>query len=138
MGQGFPLECSVCDFQLEPSGPWEFYRDKYGKLKDYGHPSPSSPAAEEAGIMGFYAVMYCPTCGKLRKLVLEEFEEPVETADSLWSGKPVPRLEYRNEEDPACPRCGGHGLILRPDPDQRLACPKCEDGVLQLVGSWIS
>lgn len=137
MGQGFPLECNKCDFQTEPSGPWEFFRDKYGKLRDFGHPTPSSPEAEAAGIHGFYAEMYCPTCGKLRRVVLEEYDEPAESADSLWAGQAVPKVKYQNAEDPACPRCDSRGLILRPDPDQRIDCPKCPDGALMLVGSWI-
>lgn len=138
MGQGFPLECDTCDYQPEPSGPWEFYRDGHGKLKDYGHPTPNSPEAAEVGIHGFYAIMYCPGCGKLRKLILEEYDEPVDSAHSLWSGAVVPEVKYQNEDDPACPRCDGRGLILRPDADQRIDCPKCAGGTLQLVGSWIS
>lgn len=138
MGQGFPLECKSCGFQREPSGPWEFYRDMYGKLKDYGHPRPNSDEASEAGIWGFYAVMYCRECGKLRKVVLEEYEEPVSSSEDLWSGENPPRVKYTNEEDPPCPRCDHRGLILRPDRNERIPCPKCDDGALQLVGSWIS
>lgn len=138
MGQGFPLECNVCGLEREPSGPWEFYRDEQGEMKDYGHPSPSSQEALEAGIYGFYAEMYCIPCGELRQIVLEEYEEPVESSLDLLTGDHQPQIKYSNEDDPACPQCQTRGLILRPEPHADIPCPKCEDGQLQLVGSWIS
>ena len=138
MGQGFPLECNVCGAKHEPSGPWEFYRDARGELQDYGHPTPKSKEAEAAGIHGFFAEMYCMACGDLRNIILEEYEEPVASALDLLTGDSRPTIKYRDEDDPACPVCATRGLILRPEPLADIPCPQCEDGQLQLVGSWIS
>jgi hypothetical protein len=138
MGQGFPLECNVCKAKREPSGPWEFFRNQDGEMEDYGHPEPKSKEAEEAGIHGFYAEMYCMHCGDLRNVILEEYEQPVNSALELLTGDKQPTIKYRNEDDPACPVCSKRGLVLRPEPLADIPCPQCDDGQLQLVGSWIS
>jgi len=37
MGASYIHECDKCGYTFHTSGPWEFYRDREGKLKDYGH-----------------------------------------------------------------------------------------------------
>jgi len=36
MGASYIHECDKCGYTFHTSGPWEFYRDREGKLKDYG------------------------------------------------------------------------------------------------------
>ena len=45
MGASYIYECDKCGYTFHTSGPWEFYRNREGKLKDYGHPSPKSREA---------------------------------------------------------------------------------------------
>ena len=46
MGAGYIYECGKCAYTFHTSGPWEFYRNHEGELKDYGHPSPNSKEAK--------------------------------------------------------------------------------------------
>jgi len=78
MGAGYIHVCSDCGYSVSTSGPSEFYRDREGKRKIYGHPDPLSFEALERGIYGFSGEVYCPNCDKVFDLVLVELKKPFE------------------------------------------------------------
>jgi len=72
MGAAYSHTCNECGHVVRTSGPWEFYRDKEGKRKPYGHPAPTSREAAEAGIYGLSAELYCPECGKTYDIIIRK------------------------------------------------------------------
>lgn len=78
MGSSNNFICNKCDFSFSTSGPWEFYRDKKGNSKPYGHPVPISAEAEKAGITGLTADVFCLTCMEnINNFILVEYKKPV-------------------------------------------------------------
>ena len=131
MGTIYTLKCDHCGYEITTSGPWEFYRDENGKIKPYGHPIPASAEAMERGVYGLMADMYCPKCGKIRRVVLVEFDEPCEDTLMIWSG----RCEEEKMEV-KCPVCGNTHLIL--EPEEGIKCPKCGKGTLTIQSVLVS
>ncbi len=137
--------CGNCGYIIETSGQHEFYRDKDGKRKSYGHPTPASKEAEECGICGWYAKEYCVSCDEVIEVVTEEYEEP-EPKTRFWSdwseGPEFPeqmlevfseRLDLAEQRKKAeegggkvitCPKCSGFDLVL--GPREELICPVCK------------
>lgn len=138
MGAQYSLKCDRCGFHVTTSGPWEFYRDEKGRRKKYGHPTPASEEAAEAGIYGLYGNLYCRQCGRTYQLILTEFKKPSRNALDVWSGQCEPKGKYQEEGAVHCPECGREDLVLRPHPEERFPCPACEDGTLTGTMDWIS
>lgn len=89
MGAWYAHKCDNCQFEVHTDGPWEFYRDKKGRRKIYGHPEPASQEAAECGIAGLTGRLYCPKCGNTQLVFDDEWE-------------PIP-----------CPRCKKRKLVGR-------------------------
>lgn len=138
MGAGFKYVCSVCGHSIETSGPWEFYRDSKGNRHPYGHPSPVSDEAVQSGIYGLSGEVYCPACDKVFDVVLVEFKEPSLDTLSVWSGRCEPTEKFKKEGAVHCPQCGNSHLILGPDDEVKILCPRCQKGILQGIMDWIS
>lgn len=130
MGMGQEWKCSNCDYTILTSGPHEFYRDKSGQLKPYGHPGASTKEAEEAGIKGFYVHWYCPECRQVEDVILAEFGEARDEL-TAWGGLGEPSSQH----EPLCPKCSTE---LKHTIDENDICPKCNKGNFELSGSWIS
>lgn len=135
MGTGYIHKCSHCAYIFRTSGPWEFYRDKNGKRKPYGHPAPISKQARERGIYGLSADIYCPECDSVHDLVIVEFKKPNDNSLDVWTGNFEPVNE---EDDVKCPECGNRRLVFVPDEDKEVKCPHCEEGYLKGYQEWIS
>ncbi len=87
MGAQYQFICNneKCDHTLTTSGPWEFYRDAEGKMKDYGHPVPFSDDAAESGVQGFYADMFCADCGnKVGEIKILTVFDPIRLAGHIY------------------------------------------------------
>jgi len=117
-------ECLSCDFMVETSGPWEFYRDENGDRRPYGHPHALSKEAKMKGVKGFYVHGYCTQCDTVKDALTREFNTPVH--DGWWHKsdneercfKPIcdecgTKLILDFVEKP-CPKCGNifHGLVV--------------------------
>lgn len=138
MGAAYQLRCNKCGHAVSTSGPWEFYRDAQGQVKDYGHPVPCSKEAKQCGIAGLRASLYCPDCDKVSEVVIVEFKEPSRQALDVWSGRAEPKDEYMREEGVRCPACQGSRLVLAPEDGQTVACPRCRSGAMVASMEWIS
>jgi rRNA maturation protein Nop10 len=138
MGAEYFLECNKCGRSVRTSGPWEFYRDKGGRRRAYGHPRPISEEAREQGVYGLSASMYCSDCGRVSSLVLVEFATPIKSPRSVWLENNEPKEEYKSEKPVKCPKCGGENLLLEPSEDREMKCFHCKEGRLILKDMWIA
>jgi hypothetical protein len=128
MGCWFNWECDSCEYEFTTEGPWEFYRDERGRRRDYGHPSPASPEAEQRGIYGFWGKLYCPDCDAVKNVIIVEFREPCRGALGAWFGGSEPRPEYASGDRPVCPKCKGKRLMMDMALDETFPCPRCRKG----------
>jgi hypothetical protein len=117
--------CGSCGYRFSSSSPHEFWRDRNGVLRDYGHPRASSPDAERAGVHGIYSRMWCLNCETNVDVVTREFEHPV-ARHGLWrllltGGAPEKRVSV------VCPICSEDiGLVVGTQPfGEEFPCPKC-------------
>jgi len=141
MGSAYFHKCTNCGYSVRTSGLWEFYRDKEGNKKPYGHPGPVSKEAEKRGIYGFSANVYCPKCDEVFDLIVVEFEKPIKGIEAglfAWLGKWEPKEEFLKEGGLGCPKCSNHKLILGPREDIRVMCPRCKEGKLIVERRLIS
>ena len=140
MGASYIHECDKCGYTFHTSGPWEFYRDREGKLKDYGHPAPRSREAEALGIKGLYGEMYCHICDKVRKIILVEFKNPSDDSLSVWTGRCEPEEKYMKEGAIKCTKCGNKNLIFEVEGFgiEEISCPRYKDGKIKGRLEWIS
>lgn len=134
MGSGYVHTCDSCGYSVSTSGPWEFYRDSAGRRKPYGHPVPTSEEAKERGIYGLSALVYCFDCDETFDVILIEYKNGSYDALSVWGGL----REYRGEGTVRCPKCDGRNLVLGPNQDREIACPRCREGKLIGVTGWMS
>ncbi len=134
MASFIKLVCTECGYEVETSGLHEFYRDKSGKRKLYGHPIPTSKEAEERGIYGFSAELYCPICDEVFDLIVVEYKRPCKEELNylkVWFDMVEPKDEYREDDEVRCPKCGNTELILEPEEDEEVKCPRCKRGILK-------
>lgn len=137
MGAKFVHQCDNCGYSVSTSGPWEFYRDNNGNLKPFGYPGPMCEEAEQRGIYGLYAELYCPSCDEVRTVVLFEAEKPSNPASSANGSMPAPRNEFKRRHAPRCPECGNTHLLFTPA-TKEVICPRCKKGKLVGKMEWIS
>jgi len=133
LATGYTFACSHCGHTVGTSGPWEFYRDSQGKVQPYGHPVPFSEEAEKAGVWGLLGDVFCPSCNKTEKIILEEYVRPVENSFKVWARKVTVLPKYKTA--PCCPDCGGP-LYLGDLEGQ--SCPLCGKGCFEGGAAWMS
>ncbi|TET77632.1 hypothetical protein E3J38_09685 [candidate division TA06 bacterium] len=138
MGAKYVYRCDKCSYSVCTSGPWEFYRDTQGNRKPYGHPEPTSEEARLRGIYGLSGDLYCSDCGKVFDLIVVEFKKPSHDSLSVWSCRCEPKDEFKQQGMVKCPECGNTHLILEPDNEKPIACPRCKEGRLTGAMEWIS
>jgi len=138
VGSSYRHRCDGCGYEVSTSGAWEFYRDRRGRRRPYGHPVPRSETARRRGIYGLSVEVYCPGCDKVSDAVLVEFVKPCHESIMVWSGQCEPKEEFRREDAVRCPRCGSTDLLLEAVDEKEVACPRCRKG--RLIGwmEWIS
>jgi hypothetical protein len=61
----YEYACSHCNYFIETSGPWPYYRRNNRKA---GKPESIDVTSEP--IYGLTAKIYCPTCDKEKKIIL--------------------------------------------------------------------
>ena len=105
-------KCEKCGWEVRTSHSHEFYIDKNGQRKGYGHPSPHSKEAEEQGVKGLLIYGYCPKCDKVTEAVVREFDKPL--YEGWWHTK-------GQEKEPVCETCGTQLVESFMDKP----CPKC-------------
>src|SRR5947209_6699930 len=135
MGSGYSHRCDRCAYLVETSGPWEFYRDQAGARIPYGHPIPNSREAQERGIAGFSARMYCRVCDNVVDVIVQEYPTALGHPVQAWLSASNERLEGKSAH---CPSCGGTELVLSGDKDAVVTCPRCREGTLRSRRAWIS
>jgi len=87
VGTVYTHRCSECDYSFETSGPWEFYRTDDGSIKAYGHPVPGSLEAQQRGVYGLRAEVYCPACDDVMDVILvSAMLRPTKRRPSALSG----------------------------------------------------
>jgi uncharacterized protein YbaR (Trm112 family) len=135
MGAGFAWTCDHCGHSVRTSGPWEFYRDREGRRKPYGHPVPISQEAKDAGVSGLSGELYCPNCDEVFDVIRVEFKRPT---SNPWSKDNEPTDEFKGKDRVTCPRCRVSLLIAAPGPGEKIACPRCKVGTFLVSMPWIS
>ncbi len=135
MGAGYEWKCTACGYKIETSGPWEFYVDKKGNRKPYGHPSPMSREAKKSGVYGLSAAMYCPKCDRVEDSILVEFEAPQKDMLDVWSGRARVKQQYEHSV-PTCTQCGG--ILYLALPEDEIKCPRCNKGTFEGGMVWVS
>jgi hypothetical protein len=135
MGAGYRHTCDRCSYTIDTSGPWEFYRDLLNQRKPYGHPGPMSQEAEERGVAGYYAIMYCLVCNQKVDVILQEFRPPVSSGFEALAR--ISDSQYGGNEA-RCPNCGVGDLVLGPREDAIVVCPQCRKGTMVGNMLWIS
>jgi hypothetical protein len=131
---GYDWKCNNCGYQLRTSALWEFYIDEFGLRQKYGHPCPNSEQAKNAGVMGFSAEWYCPTCRSVRDVVVLEFDKsksgPLAALMAYYD-----RPETDHEEfEVICDKCG-EKLI---DDLENVTCCRCNAGRFQEESRFMS
>jgi len=120
--------CDTCGYEFDTSGSHEFYRDKEGRLVDFGHPLPSSHEAVEAGVAGFYGRMWCLQHDVNVRVVIQEFLEPVDRFAGIWT----PGKHPEKQVSIACPSCGDDEPVMGERPfGSKIRCPKCIGGTIE-------
>jgi hypothetical protein len=131
---GYDWKCNHCNYSIRTSALWEFYIDEFGLRQKYGHPGPNSEQAKNAGVMGFSAEWYCPTCRSVRDVVVIEFNDSQKgPLPALMAYYDRPETEHE-EFEVICDKCGG---VLRDDIEGEL-CPKCNVGHFVEDGRFMS
>jgi hypothetical protein len=118
-------QCDACGYEFDTSGPHGFYRDRAGRLADFGHPLPSSREAAEAGVAGFYGRMWCLQHDVNVEVVIREFCEPADRFAGIW----MPGAHPEKRVMIACPSCGDDEPVMGDRPlGPGIRCPKCVGG----------
>jgi hypothetical protein len=126
MGCWSKYRCTKCGLEITTSGYWEFYRDKNGTCKPYGHPSPISAEATKQGCKGFYIEWYCSQCKEIRNVILKEFEQPC--FDSPYGQLSMTDRVFNF----SCDKCGD---VLKEDLKKE-NCPVCGNNAFELA-KWL-
>ena len=117
--------CDTCGYTFDTSGSHEFYRDKAGRLVDFGHPLPSSREAAKAGVAGFYGRMWCLQHDVNVEVIIQEFRNPVDRFAGIWT----PGKHPEKHVIIACPSCGDDEPVMGDRPfGPGIRCPKCIGG----------
>lgn len=133
MATFFHHTCDTCGYEFDTSGPHEFYRDKRGRVADYGHPVPCSREARESGVSGFYGKMWCLKCDASADIVLREFREPVGRDEDIWT----PGQHPEKDVTIACTACGDETPILGEAPlGREVPCPRCGGRIICRTTAW--
>lgn len=128
MASFYTFECNKCKHRVNTSGPHEFYRNKKGNMKPYGHPVPISKEAAEMGISGLTIEFYCPKCDKNFETIIVEYKKPTDDKLAMWSGALEPKDEYKNKDVFRCPKCD-EILIFNPEEFKNIKCSRCKEGI---------
>lgn len=119
MGSTHTFVCRKCGKTTSTSGPWEYYRDKASRRRNYGHPLPISETAEKRGCCGLWAELYCKKCKKTFKVIL--FETRRRNVD-IWD-----EWERIKIDQVKCPKCGRKNMVLEMQKGDKVICPRCND-----------
>ena len=128
MGTSYTYKCDHCGYKVYSNGPWEFYRDKNGVIKPYGHPVPMSKEAAKCGITGLTYNLYCPKCDKTSEVITVEFKKSTKESLDVWGGVAEPLDKYKDKDVVKCPKCGNTHLLFGEGQEEEFKCPKCEKG----------
>jgi hypothetical protein len=123
-------QCSACEFDVEIVAAREFTCDSSGQRQDYVYPEPDTYEWPIRRVHGLWSQLWCPSCKATRPHVLIELEEPAEHPVQAFL-----KAEHEGltgDEVGPCPECG---TTLTHDVEG-LPCPRCPDGVLDLLGEY--
>lgn len=138
MGSKYTYQCDQCDYIINTSGPWEFYRDTAGRMRPYGHPVPRSETARKRGIKGLRAEMYCVHCDKTYKIILyEKSRREMRVFSDIWSLWRQAKGSNA-EREVKCPGCGRDDMLLKLGNIREVFCPRCKRGQFRLLMELIS
>ena len=151
----FKFECEkfLCGYYFTTSGDWEFYRDKEGNKKQYGHPSALNEEAERRGVWGYSAFMHCLDCDNKSEIIVSEIPNCFREKGFVWEWPWRNRVWFRifyyllsrsykieRKLNVKCPHCESLNLISHSESweayklkekIQKVSCPKCKEGFLK-------
>jgi len=126
MSARWTWKCSNCNYTIETTCYWEFYRDEKGELHPYGHPAPISEKARKHGIKGFCDSGYCSKCIEVKDAITQEFDRGID----YWGDRGGPVTRIRSSEA-LCEECGTKLKVLIGNNE---LCPKCGNGYFEQFG----
>lgn len=138
MAMSVDFECNNCGYSFSTSGPWEFRRDKNGKIKLCGHPMTAEN--ERKGIEGLIAYLYCKQCDQVVEAILEEYKNTKFNVLDVWEQKQENSNDNAGNvfESAVCPKCHKQELfICFEEENSSIKCPRCEEGHIKEVGGAV-
>lgn len=75
----YQYSCNNCNYFIETSGPWPFYRTRTKKVRYENYIGNIS-----GPIHGLLADIYCPTCDKQKTYTIVEYKKPLSGLDGIW------------------------------------------------------
>ena len=113
--QTYSCSCSYCNYFIETSGPWPYYRQKTEKGQNENFIDASS-----GPIHGLRALIYCPVCDKKKEYDIVEYEKPLSSLSEIWLAS-LPRRTKM-----VCNKCKGPVYLV--PPSGAVKCPRCKKG----------
>ena len=116
--QTYSYSCSYCNYFIETSGPWPYYKQKTEKVQYENFIDASS-----GPIHGLRALIYCPVCDKKKEYDIVEYEKPLSSLNEIWLAS-LPRKTKMVCHKCKCPVY----LVL---PSGAVKCPRCKKGMFE-------
>jgi hypothetical protein len=113
--QTYSYLCSYCNYFIETSGPWPYYKQKNRKVRYENFIDASS-----GPIHGLRALIYCPFCDKRKEYDIVEYEKPLGSLNEIWLAI-LPRKTKM-----VCHKCKGPVYLVLPS--GAVKCPRCRKG----------
>jgi hypothetical protein len=111
--------CSYCNYFIETSGPWPYYKQKTEKVQYENFIDASS-----GPIHGLRALIYCPVCDKRKEYDIVEYEKPLSSLNEIWLTS-LPR-----KTKTVCHKCKTPVFLIFPPGSVK--CPRCRKGTFDL------
>jgi DNA excision repair protein ERCC-4 len=106
--------CSDCNYFVETSGPWPFYKQEKEKVRYKNFLDASS-----GPIHGLRAQVYCPACDKKKEYDIVEYEKPLSSLDEIWLDS------FSKKTKMICHKCKKPVYLVLPS---GVKCPRCKKG----------
>jgi hypothetical protein len=117
--QTYSYLCSYCNYFIETSGPWPYYKQKTEKVQYENFIDASC-----GPIHGLIANVYCHTCDKSKKYPIVEYGKPLSSLSDVWLSD-ITRKTKR-----VCHKCKGPVYLVLPS--GVVKCPRCKKGTFEI------
>jgi uncharacterized Zn finger protein (UPF0148 family) len=117
--QTYSYSCSYCNYFIETSGPWPYYKQKMEKVQYENFIDASS-----GPIHGLRALIYCPVCDKRKEYDIVEYEKPLSSLNEIWVTCLLKKTKM------VCHKCKDPVYLVLPS--GAVKCPRCHKGTFEL------